>query len=183
MDEYIKTLISTKGVDPFTRQSMNIGKLVRVRGGQRRKNYSNLRNLINAVPIQYVVENVEKYDGWLNELQELMNRSRRLTNNSREDIILPSDIVESLVNLTNEIQNYLEMTIRALKMEFNFVDQRRFVIRSNNLLTALFHIIERSMINEAKIVTIEQLINILQDILPNISLPSDNNNNSIQQQS
>ena len=49
LDDYIRAIIVTKGKDPFTKKNMTVEELMRVEGGGKNKNYSNLEKLIKRV--------------------------------------------------------------------------------------------------------------------------------------
>ena len=183
LDDYIKALIATEGKDPYTREPMKIKNLVRVRGGNKRNNYSNLRNLVETersvetndendtflfTPVEYVVENASEHGVWMDDILELMEKFTVLANGSVEEITLTSDIRNPMMILSYNLKQYHDMMDEALEMDFSFINQRRFMFTSRNLIGKLEDIIgmspNMSIMNKYDQMIITNYVNTLKSI-------------------
>ena len=185
LNDYIKALMVTEGKDPFTRENMKIGKLVRVRGGQRRNNYSNLQELINdkrnelnnndinnafafvLTPIDFVYVFYQDFNQTLDSVLHTMTRFFLLANGRRDDVPLSTDIIYDLRMQNIFLVAYREKVLLAIRDNgLVFRGQNRFDIILLNLINKLGGIVGSAepMMNYRDVMMITNYINTLHSI-------------------
>ena len=146
IDEYIETLKSTKGLDPFTKEVSRVVELVRIKGGDRSFKYNEYKKNMriqkaSLYPLKFIEDEKDNFTKSLDRIKDIFNSKDDIQSIEKEFNPTEKNI---LTKLSESIKLYYLTILSALESGYSFNSQNdteRFIVILRNLINKLYDIL------------------------------------------